>query len=122
VHSDDEVTPRRGLDTMSESKMKGLEDLAIGSLAGNQLVDTSNSMKRLSTANVKKSKVADSLDIAEDLNSRDLEASIIVTKNDLNRPNAPDVLAPQSSRRQLSDSSSACNLLDSSRTDEEMKG
>lgn len=41
VHSDDECTPRRGLDMMSESKMKGLEDLAIGSLSGNQLVSTS---------------------------------------------------------------------------------
>lgn len=43
----------------------------------------------MSTTNVMKSKVADSLDIAEDLNSRDLEASIIVTKNDLDRP-TPD--------------------------------
>jgi len=38
-----------------------------------------------------KSKVADSLDSAEDLNSRDLEASIIVTKNEFKRPDAPDV-------------------------------
>lgn len=77
---------------MSESKMKGLEDLAIGSVTGiHQLTDTGLSVKRLSTANVIKSKVADSLDIAEDLNSRDLEASIIVTKNDLDRPNAPEV-------------------------------
>ena len=76
---------------MSESKMKGLEDLAIGSLSGNQLVSTSQSMKRISTANVMKSKVADSLDSAEDLNSRDLEASIIVTKNEFKRPDAPDV-------------------------------
>ena len=30
LHSDDEVTPRRGLDMMTESQMKGLEDLAIG--------------------------------------------------------------------------------------------
>lgn len=90
VHSDDEVTPRRGLDMMSESKMKGLEDLAIGSVTGLQLADTGQSMKRLSTTNGIKSKVADSLDIAEDLNCRDLEASIIVTKNDLDRPNAPE--------------------------------
>lgn len=84
VHSDDEVTPRRGLDElMSESKLLGLRDLdpdnSEKQIPTLNFMDSSKQIEPLTDKIVKTSKIKQSAtDLISDLNDRDIDASIVI--------------------------------------------
>ena len=103
LHSDDEVTPRRGLDEMmSESKLRGLEEMAAG-----------GDPEPLAETIAKKKVEIDALSQDDDLD-RCVEVSI----NKVSPLKLTDTVK-QSKGKKLGDTysnkSSECNLLDSSR-------
>lgn len=140
IHSDDEVTPRRGLDEMmSESKLMGLRELDSehkeAQPIGSNSIESSKQMEPLTDKIVKTSKVqqeAAATDLMSDLNDRDIEASIVIKPTLKNQPKqqidprASDQIAssrilrkPESKPVQAlraSAGSSDCNILESSRT------